>query len=340
MYTLINEPVVLTQYPIIRHDPYTEATLGDLHGNTLTLIYFLLKENILTLTPQDYQELVNIYSNSIYSKNNFNCEIIASYTKVIKNLCVNNTTKLVRLIGDDLCDRGQNDYFTLLVYKKLALLNQPFEILLSNHTIAFLEAIINFHKKNVLITSHFADSIYSTSLTNLNFLIKNSFIDSQELFNLVKEYYLPHVKLVSYSVFNTNNIILYTHAPVDLNIIKNIAAKLHLSFNDDSLENLVLSIDAINQAFQNYNICVPENLNQLNSIIKDIIWNRDYKKLDWQKKHIDNNTNTNYLIYYAYGHDKQPVQSIYNNAFGLDNNLGKSINDLSSIQTYKVLLIK
>ena len=56
------EEIDLREYP----KPFSESnnqdlTIGDLHGNTLKLIYFLIKEGIVEMSEKDYESLVKLY---------------------------------------------------------------------------------------------------------------------------------------------------------------------------------------------------------------------------------------------------------------------------------------
>lgn len=340
----INEPQVLGKYPTLRHGKFSEATIGDIHGNALTLIFFLIRENIIKLSESNYKKIVSLYQSNDFTKNTFE-----DFKAVIDNITPTKTNKLLRLIGDDLCDRGQNDYFTLLLYKKLTELNINFEILLSNHAMAFLNALYKFPLRKYLKTNYFSGDVYSNSLSNLNLIIQHNIVSIDEISDIIDKTYLTHLKAVSFSYIAPDVIILYTHAPTDLRIIKNLGLKFNINIDESTIETLIDSINNINKAFQNCtvshkfissslyhprNFCNLDNFLTNDTPIEDITWNRIYDYLNWQK-----NIN-NYKVYYAYGHDKTQICSKYDNNFGLDNDFGKSLQDLYSSRNFKALLIE
>lgn len=121
----------LKQYPreINSYPPGVEITIGDLHGNALKLLYFLIRNDVIKIDKEDYKLFVTIYQknpNELTTKD-------LSFFQIIVNSAEINTQHKIRFLGDDLCDRGMNDYYTLVIYKKLDQANVPFEVILSNH---------------------------------------------------------------------------------------------------------------------------------------------------------------------------------------------------------------
>jgi hypothetical protein len=123
--------------------PRTEMTLGDLHGNAIKLLYSLTRHGVITnMTPIHYASLVRIYR---LSADQLTRRDIACFNEIIRGLKFNKSC-LIRLLGDDLADRGSNDYFTLRIIEKLIDEKVPIEILLSNHSIDFIYAYENVKK--------------------------------------------------------------------------------------------------------------------------------------------------------------------------------------------------
>lgn len=124
--------------------PRTEMTLGDLHGNAIKLLYSLTRHGVITnMTPIHYASLVRIYR---LSADQLTRRDIACFNEIINGLKFNKSC-LIRLLGDDLADRGSNDYFTLKIIEKLIDEKVPIEILLSNHSIDFIYAYENVKKR-------------------------------------------------------------------------------------------------------------------------------------------------------------------------------------------------
>ncbi len=63
---LLKIHVDIYNFPVVdqvhRSDTSTQLTIGDLHGNAIKLLYFLLKQGVVNnITEKDYIELVSIY---------------------------------------------------------------------------------------------------------------------------------------------------------------------------------------------------------------------------------------------------------------------------------------
>jgi len=150
MPTFIREQVNIYKLPDVdmqysKND--SEVTIGDLHGNSMKLMFMLIKHGVAKgISDDDYKNLVEIYK-KVPSKAPWHGEEVKELTKKditefnqILDKLVFNTEIGVRLIGDELADRGSNDYFTLKILEKLRKNNVPVEITVSNHSIDFLHA--------------------------------------------------------------------------------------------------------------------------------------------------------------------------------------------------------
>lgn len=139
--TKIEENVDIYQLPEVGNNHKaingSAITIGDLHGNAMKLLFMLFKHGVATnLINDDYQELVAIYNTPV---EDLNKDKIDKFNLLLDKIQFNNAGK-IRLIGDELADRGCNDYFTLRVIQKLNENKVPVEIILSNHSIEFIEA--------------------------------------------------------------------------------------------------------------------------------------------------------------------------------------------------------
>ena len=113
-----------------------DITIGDLHGNVMKLIFTLVKEGVIELSKADYKELLELYRTPI---GDFYESDFKRFSEIIDDIVVHCPEQgKVRLIGDDLADRGLGDHFTLYFLKKLHKANLQFEILHSNHGAEFL----------------------------------------------------------------------------------------------------------------------------------------------------------------------------------------------------------
>lgn len=157
--TFKTEEVNLEEFPNdIRQNPTeTVVTFGDMHGNTMKLIWCLLKEGIIELTEKDFNTMWEIYVNlasispcyvdeieqqikkfsslvekikikmwKIYANlaSIFPCYVdkreqqIKKFSVLVEKIKIKENAG-VRLLGDIFADRGNNDLLTLAVVEKL-----------------------------------------------------------------------------------------------------------------------------------------------------------------------------------------------------------------------------
>lgn len=252
---IIRDDADLYVYPQVGEKITTHVCLGDLHGNTVKLLYFLIKEDILRLKEEDYLALVAIYK---IDKRYLTSDDLNRFKHILNSANVN-TLRSVLLLGDDLADRGHNDYFTLLVLNKLHQAKVHVEILLSNHGMAFLKYFYGGALDNLGMHAQFIES-----LVNLDFLINSGLVTRADLNSLVNKSYIPKLKAFSYSLSSTNELTLYSHAPVGLETVRHFIEMLNtlvidepfcdnalltegLIYNDSSIEQLMASIDTLNK---------------------------------------------------------------------------------------------
>lgn len=136
---LIEEIVDIRRHPEPSKmmEPVSSVTIGDLHGNALKLLYFLIREGVLSLAdPNQYAAFVEIYCKSI---DEITIQDIKAMRSIVNKSSVNNKIK-VCLIGDEFADRGSNDYFTLLLLQRLNEGQVKLEITISNHGFEFIYA--------------------------------------------------------------------------------------------------------------------------------------------------------------------------------------------------------
>ncbi len=136
----INEQVDIYQRPIMdemhKADMNIGITIGDLHGNAIKLIFLLVKHGIVTnMSNEDYNRLVEIYKTDVDSLTK---EDLDEFNQIVQGMDINNKA-MIRLIGDELGDRGLGDHYTLMVLNKLHQAKTPLEILYSNHGGAFID---------------------------------------------------------------------------------------------------------------------------------------------------------------------------------------------------------
>lgn len=288
-----------------------EISLGDMHGNALKLIHLLIKEGILSLSRHDYNHIKLIYDRPVtqLSQDDLN-----DFEGILQN-AVWKKPKLLRLLGDTLCDRGHNDYLTLLVLYQLEQQEVPYHVIMSNHDAGFIQYMAG-QKPNV--HPH-------PSLDELNFL-KQSLGLQKDVNNIYQNQVIGHLKALDYSYTPGADpaITVFTHAPVGLETIAAMARYLQLNDQISSPQALMRCIDAINQEFS-HAIQTPQFIKDLsnpNNPFSHLIWNRltpgRYCFIPQPRL-----STPTFSIRLVHGHvgSQEPSTA---NRINLDNNLGKS----------------
>lgn len=295
----------------------------------------------------------------IYQKDasELNQQDLADFNAIIANAHFNHPAA-IRIIGDELADRGNNDYFTLKLLNQLNNEGIKTEILMSNHSAEFLDCYAKKSLKkpaeNILGKSN------TKSLHGLSDLMARGLVSEAEIEDIVENDYKPNLKAISYSVDNSlepPKLTLYTHAPVGLETVKSMAKLLEVDYNDESIEALCKTIDSINE--QLYSLINRESIHTKHSDfltewsmglgqiaiphqhpLLRLMWNRGDADIDKQKQNIDNygivlpQSHNGFQLALIHGHDGpiasflgkkevSPVESYLPNMFNTDNDLGK-----------------
>lgn len=310
----------------------TNICVGDLHGNAIKLLYFLVRHGICSISPTDYERLVQIYKTR---QEDLNSDLIHEFNKIVSGLQISKSNTLVRLIGDELADRGSNDYFVLKILQKLHDGGVKTEILLSNHGIEFVAAYELFEQRNkefaptLLDPFHHAPSLYA-----LSNLVKKGLVTHQEVFNIISSSYKPNLKLIGYSLdLKTGSITIFSHAGMGLKVIKMLAKKFEVSYHDDSIFTLANTIEKINKEFMlsvmgdkvnrlySRNEMMKGYLGKMklndNNALEFVLWNRAYEELDRPIRH------NGYSVSFVHGHDS--TEKSIGNIYNLDDSVGKDI---------------
>lgn len=318
---LIRENVDIYIFPRInkihRNNAFTQLTIGDLHANAIKLLFFLLKQGVIThITEKDYINLVNIYRKNVYDLKKRD---LVLFDKIIGKIKCNKIGKL-RLLGDESADRGSNDYFIFKILEALHKQAVPVEILLSNHGIEFIEGYETRRYMPSRIPSR-PPYFQSISMVNLEILIQKGLIVREEILNIYTKVYKTSLKAMSYGLTEDikSEITLYSHAPIGLGTVKNLANLFKISFKSRTARQLAETIDKINSKFQESVMA-----NTVHKLFKwgmhddpflCLTWNRDYDFLERPLKKED------FALNYVHGHDSnEPSQG---NIVNLDNDLGK-----------------
>lgn len=238
------EIVDLTKLPKARTGVETNAqttlTIGDLHGNALKLIYFLVREGVLSnISERDYRKLADVYRTH---PNGLTGPDIDDFNRILNSATVTKVG-LIRLIGDVLADRGMLDYWTLQVLMRLKTAGVPVENEISNHDVEFIKSYSPSEVRSGELVSGQA-----RSLDNLIPFL-NRFPGRKAELDTAVEYYKSTLKLLSYSLSSDGTkITLYSHAPIGLSTIIGLAEVLEVEFKNETAKALGETIDRINQA--------------------------------------------------------------------------------------------
>ncbi|QIV95833.1 calcineurin-like phosphoesterase family protein [Allofrancisella inopinata] len=285
-------------YQIHPHDARVSFAIGDLHGNALKLVRFLIEIGIIDLQLEGlssiYMELKNAYINKEQR----------SFRKCLDKIKFDERrTKKAKLIliGDTLCDRGNSDCMTMLVFRKMSKAGVKYTICLSNHDTGF---IIKMTKTHDLLRCgrNVKEASPSVSYDGGN-LDTNS---KKVLIHMYNEYYLKNLKVMEYEKVNETEIV-YSHAPCNWDEIRKI------KLVTEEYTNLSSTISMLNASLAkvikegkfNYRWIKENNL-------IDFVWTKDLKVM-----FTDNVLN-------VFGHvGDQQTNSV--NQVNLDTDFGKQI---------------
>lgn len=340
----VSENIDIDVYPSIdqAHLAHNGAqlTIGDLHGNSVKLLYFLVRHGVLEMSPKDYDDVVQIYKTPA---RRLTGQHLARFNQIVANATINEAAKTSKLclIGDEMCDRGNNDYYTIKLLQKLKDNDVAFDILISNHGGGLLQKYENGQPFNNFSFRP------TTSAENLQILIDKNLVTRDEIDQHIQDCYLPSLKAINYTLNETSDrITIYSHAPIGIEMIEHTAKMLKIPFEGDNAVSIARTIDAINQKFSEY----VKN----NKVYRDLIKTRTYHKYASDKKTqtiaktpIEINQDDlkaqeecpfDYLIWnrnytnlnrpawadFVHGHDSKELTQ--DNIFNLDNKLGKDPN--------------
>ncbi|MBN9230728.1 MAG: hypothetical protein J0I93_07730 [Legionella sp.] len=283
---------------------------------------------------QVHEEILKNYKPQLKSQ-------INQFKSFYKTLEVMDTNVQIRLIGDEVADRGSDDYFTLKLIQLVTDKNDNMSILLSNHGLEFIntyEENIEAGNKLTLPEKPSLDDAERPSLIGLKLLYDNGFITNKEITNLINKSYKPFLKILDYTL-SDEGITLISHAPIKfIPALKAMTAKLNLAYSDRTAEELGKTIDRVNQEITKsyiYKNKIHElfELPEITATMNDkqmseypfayALWNR-FSKLYYDKDEspdVRPSQHNGYELKYAHGHD--PYISPYQHIFNLDTNFGK-----------------
>jgi len=302
---IVTENMDLSAYPF---DKNSQITVGDLHANGQKFMMLLIKSNALIISEHDYYLFNAIYHKSI---DELVAEDLDTFKSILTRAKVFEVRKdmLIRLGGDEFCDRGNNDYFVLKILEKIGIEHLPSEILFSNHGWEFIKVYeqgIMDHKSYLETTG------YGKSLTNLRKLIEKKLVTEEEVMEIIKNYYQPNLKVISYSLDESQNILtIYSHAPIGINTIKKLAENFKIEYADVTPYELSKTIDQINAKFskavmqnkvmETFGTDLKThmgNLISLNYPLSRTIFSRGYHEFDLPEKELNG-----FKLHWVHCHD-------------------------------------
>lgn len=291
--------------PIVKESQISARliTLPDLHGNVLLAIYHLLVANFFKDQEVNknsayaslgflYQELYRLTEQ--LKKEPYNRGLPILIQKKIKYfihyLGLLNPTEqkiFLRYLGDVFSDRGVNDFLTFCFFCVQKIRNISYEILASNHDMILLAAFFaNALNSNKPFQGFMANE-FITSLDNMRLWIYHNIILEEEVRSAIKEAYLPYIKLLSYDYFlqqDVPKLILYSHAPIDFDVVKNICDFLKVTYEDDTMIKFCHTIDLLNKVFSDKLIAgdINKRLEYENAIFGELA--KKYAELQFKKE--------------------------------------------------------
>lgn len=202
-------------------------TIGDLHGNALKLLNFLMMQGVAKFKG-DQQENKKKYDQfkALYDKpaTRLKADDLQAFKALLQDLEFAPNAN-IRLIGDDLADRGMNDYYTLLLINKLKEQKVGVEVILSNHAAEFIKLqetpTDNIAKKKNYLSEALSkedeygkDYSQAQSAQNLDILLERGLVTQKEVDALYGKY-SQSVKMLSYDLGKDDELHIHSHAPIN-----------------------------------------------------------------------------------------------------------------------------
>lgn len=246
----INYITTMGKIPNFRLNNNQKLICGDLHGNFIKLLDYLIICNFIEINEMQYIEIIHDFNNI-----NFNRNIKTSFEQDLYYNHIQLKTKTILakinfkcskneliLLGDVFGDRNEEDILKLALIKKLnTSTNNKLTILFGNHDNAAFNILNNLS----------ADCLPCVS----DFLFLNK-LQKKELFNDFKEIIKKNYTLIK----KLDNLIL-SHAPIRLDVFN------CFKTNDDNLHKICNNINGFFEKLSNFNLKEEQLFNYL-------IWDR------------------------------------------------------------------
>lgn len=259
---------------------------------------------------------------------------INQFNQFMKQLKIRNNKTMIRLIGDEVSDRGNCDYFTLRIIDFIYRKDCPLTILISNHGSEFIYGYEHLIAGHPFVPQGYIGDFQIPSFWGLKYLLEQEVVTQDELINLVNHSYKPTLKILDYTL-SEKGITLFSHAPIRFDAIQLMAERLGITYDDATIEVLATTIDQINFQFQSYvNNNTIHQLFNTDTIIDRTNMTKEEKAawpliyLFWNRWNESKETadarpaiKNDFHITYVHGHD--PFQSNLSHVHNIDTLCGK-----------------
>lgn len=264
---LEDEMVDIYQYPEItrQHDAGKRVVYGDLDGNVMKMMHFLIKEGVVEVSEAfrgDYSgRLLDVYrSGTIREREGgrydpLNQAQLDFFYDWLQEMNAKDSGPAVLFIGDDLADRGSNDLLMLQQYKRLMEIGVRYNVIASNHGLDFLRQVLS--KGGVAgtpVALYLPSSYYAHSLESLRQAIQDELISTYAVDIFVSRHYIDKIKLLACDR-DEHGVILYTHAPVHPQQVRDMFCELQSIL---LAEDRISTKDKINIGVEKFNGDTPE----------------------------------------------------------------------------------
>ncbi|MCP3965167.1 MAG: hypothetical protein GY718_02270 [Lentisphaerae bacterium] len=202
-------------------------TIGDLHGNAFKLFWILLYAGYCIADIK----VQNSISAAYQSLDHDNFKKMLDKLVFVSGAC--HYQKLI-LLGDTLCDRGNSDYMTLMLYEKMAQAGINFTIVLSNHGLSFINAWGNRYYR-----CGFTSMAQQSCSFNYPRLLPEQ---RQDFERIATEIYIPRIK--AFEVERASGkYCVFSHAPFDETFLRKAYKK---ATGDERKRDILYMIRKIN----------------------------------------------------------------------------------------------
>jgi hypothetical protein len=216
----------LNEYPVIEHNG-NNFVFPTMHTNVLLLTHLLVKHGVLTITPDQYKWLKELFQSP---QETLTAKHIASFNKLIENAEVDDNTKLT-FLGDLFVGEGQNDYFTLAILNRL-LKNKPYstipiglDILMTRSDLEFLLQYQLDHTEQASSPITVLAKTKTPSQKSLATLLENGCVKKEDVAEMI-HHLIPHFKVFS-TASSQKELVLLSANAFNLDTISNIVQELN-----------------------------------------------------------------------------------------------------------------